>query len=49
MDIAAALQIVIDLASQNVADQLDHPEHSREQTADRNQHQADMPVPSVFD
>lgn len=31
MDIAAALQIVIDLAKQNVADQLEHPDHFREQ------------------
>jgi hypothetical protein len=31
MDIAAALQIVIDLARQNVADQLEHPDHFREQ------------------
>ena len=31
MDIADAFQIVIDLAKQNVADQLDHPDHHKQQ------------------
>lgn len=31
MDIAAALQITLDLARQNLADQLEHPDHFREQ------------------
>lgn len=33
MDIADAMQIVIELARQNVADQLDNPEHHAEQEA----------------
>lgn len=31
MGIAGALEIVLELAQQNVADQLDNPEHHREQ------------------
>lgn len=31
MDMAKALEIVIELARQNVADQLDHPKHYKEQ------------------
>jgi hypothetical protein len=31
MDIANAFQIVIDLATQNMADQLDHPNHHKQQ------------------
>jgi len=31
VDIADAFQIVIDLAKQNVADQLDHPDHHKQQ------------------